>query len=121
MVVTSPHDRREPAAVASLPRFVLEAVLGSYSQILFTRSRAVGVLLLAATFVAPVQGLFGLGAVLLALSVARLFHFSSDSIRAGIFSSPRVQKDPGCLSQSQRGAQRNQIVPLEAIHASTVA
>jgi len=86
VVVTTPHDRREPAAVASLPRIVLEAVLGSYSQILFTRSRAVGVLLLAATFVAPVQGLFGLGAIVLALSVARLFHFSSDSIRAGIFS-----------------------------------
>jgi urea transporter/murein DD-endopeptidase MepM/ murein hydrolase activator NlpD len=86
VVVTAPHDRREPADVASLPRFVLEAVLGSYSQIFFTRSRAVGVLLLAATFVVPVQGLFGLGAVLLALSVARLFHFSSDSIRAGIFS-----------------------------------
>ena len=86
MVVDSPHDRHQPAAAASLPRILVEAVLGSYSQILFTRSRAVGVLLLGATFVAPVQGLFGLGAALLALGVARLFHFSSDSIRAGIFS-----------------------------------
>ncbi len=86
MVVTAPDDRREPDGVPGGPQLLRDALLGSYSQILFTRSRAVGILLLGATFVVPVQGLFGLGAVLVALGAARLFHFSSDSIRAGIFS-----------------------------------
>lgn len=86
MAVTADQVRPELDGVVSAPRFVFDAIAGSYSQILFTRSRAVGILLLAATMVAPVQGLFGLGAVLVALGVARLFHFSADSIRAGVFS-----------------------------------
>jgi len=69
------------SGVASLA----DAALSSYSEILFTRSRAVGVLLLAATLVAPRSGLLGLAAVLLSMAVVRLAGFSSFLAERGMY------------------------------------
>ncbi len=85
MVVLTPPDGETLAAPREGAAFLRDAVLGSYSQILFTRSRVVGILILAATFTAPATGAFGLGAVLLSVAVARGFAFPETSIRAGIF------------------------------------
>ncbi len=85
MVVLTPPDGETLAGPREGAAFLRDAVLGSYSQILFTRSRVVGILILAATFTAPVTGAFGLGAVFLSVFVARGFAFPETSIRAGIF------------------------------------
>lgn len=85
MVVLSPPSGETLAAPREGAAFLRDAVLGSYSQILFTRSRVVGILILAATFTAPVTGAFGLGAVFLSVAVSRGFAFPDASIRAGIF------------------------------------
>ena len=85
MVVSSREDARPEEVRGGRGNFVLDAVLGAYSQVLFSRSRAVGLLLVAATFVAPVPALFGIGSVFLAMVAARLLKFSPDSIRSGLF------------------------------------
>jgi urea transporter/murein DD-endopeptidase MepM/ murein hydrolase activator NlpD len=85
VVVTLPARPGEREPVVSEVRFWTDTILGSYSQILFTRSRPVGLVLIAATFVQPAVGCFGLSAVVLAAVFARLFQFSPDSIRAGLF------------------------------------
>lgn len=64
---------------------VLDAVVHAYAQILFSRSRVVGMLLMAATFVVPRMGSAGLLAVLLATLVARALHFDLISLREGYF------------------------------------
>ncbi len=85
MVVLTPPSGARLAAPREGAAFLRDAVLASYSQILFTRSRVVGILILAATFTAPVTGAFGLGAILLSVVVSRAFAFPEVSIRAGIF------------------------------------
>lgn len=65
--------------------FVVDSVLRGYSQIFFSRSRLVGVLLLIATALSPHLMLAGLAAVIVAVAIARLIHLSPDLIRAGLF------------------------------------
>ena len=69
----------------ALPADALDAFFGSYSQLLFARSRGVGVLLVAATFVTPRLGLVGALSVATAIGLARVLRFSPDLIRSGLF------------------------------------
>lgn len=62
-----------------------DPVLFSYSQVLFGKSRVVGLLLALATFGRPHLGAFGLGAVLLSMVVVRLARFSGDAAAAGLY------------------------------------
>ena len=62
-----------------------DAVLRSYSQVLFCRSHVVGLLLLLATATSPRLLVSGALAVLLATATARLLSLSEDQIRAGLF------------------------------------
>ncbi|MGB5702176.1 MAG: hypothetical protein WBM48_05135, partial [Polyangiales bacterium] len=70
----SPPGLRERALFAG------DALLGSYSQILFGRSRPVGVLLLLATAVDLRMLFAGFAAVLLALGTARVLDLPSELI-----------------------------------------
>jgi urea transporter/murein DD-endopeptidase MepM/ murein hydrolase activator NlpD len=64
---------------------LVDAVLRSYSQIFFSRSRAVGALLLAATFVAPRLGVYGLASVVLANLTARALGFAEEEVTEGLY------------------------------------
>lgn len=64
---------------------LVDAVLASYSQVLFNTSRWVGLLLLAATLVFPASGLLGLLAVLLSMLVVRVAGFSPDLAAKGLY------------------------------------
>ena len=75
----SPLELRERALFAG------NAILGSYSQILFGRSRPVGLLLLLATAVDLHMLLAGLAAVLLALGTARVLDLPSELIESGLY------------------------------------
>jgi urea transporter len=63
----------------------LHATLFSYSQVLFSPHRWVGLLLLAATLVEPRRGALGLAAVLLSHLVVRLARFSPDLAERGLY------------------------------------
>jgi len=84
------HDRHEAHARLEAIRGELaswvDAVLGSYAQILFSGSRRVGAMLLLATTLAGSTALWGLGAVSLAVATARLFRFNRDLTRVGLYS-----------------------------------
>ncbi|MCA9657898.1 MAG: urea transporter [Myxococcales bacterium] len=67
-------------------RFVVDGVLRSYAQILFSGSRGVGLVLLLATFLAPRAGAYGVLAVLAAIASARLFRLSPELTRSGLLS-----------------------------------
>lgn len=67
-------------------RLWLDAISNSYAQILFSRSRLVGLMLMAATALAGWTALWGLGAVLLAVATARVFRFNADLTRIGLHS-----------------------------------
>lgn len=73
----------EPAGAAL--RFVRDAVLRSYAQVFFSRSRVVGALLLGATLTAPELGAAGLAAVLLATGAAWLLGLAPAVLREGLF------------------------------------
>ena len=60
------------------------ALLAPYSQILFSRSPVVGLLVLAATFVVPEVGLVGLLGVALATSTATVLGLDRESVRTGV-------------------------------------
>ncbi len=75
----SPPGLRERALFAG------DALLGSYSQILFGRSRAVGVLLLLATAVDLRMLVAGLASVLLALGTARMLDLPSELVASGLY------------------------------------
>ncbi len=60
------------------------AVLSAYSQVLFSRSPAVGALLLAATFVDPTIGAVGLAGAVLATVTARIAGFDGEAVRSGL-------------------------------------
>ena len=79
--------RADTPEQTELPRwtYVRDAVLRSYSQILFCRSHVVGLLLLLAGTVAPDLALAGLASVLLATGMARLLNLSEDQVRSGLF------------------------------------
>jgi urea transporter len=64
---------------------LLDSVLYSYSQVLFTRNRWVGLILLAATFLKPMLGLMGLAAVLFSFAVVRVVRFSTELARGGVY------------------------------------
>ena len=75
------------ALTARLPepaRHGLDAILASYSQVLFSRSRLVGVLVMAATFVVPSVGLVGLLGVALAAALSLVLGFDRGSVRSGV-------------------------------------
>ncbi len=76
---------RAEAPASGAADAVLDAVLRSYAQIVFARSRWVGALLLTATFVVPRLGLIGLAAVGASLGAAHLARFSPDLNRSGLF------------------------------------
>ena len=63
----------------------LDVVLESYAQVLFSRSRWVGGLLLAATALLPGRAAAGLAAVAVAAAVPRLVGLSPDLTRSGLF------------------------------------
>lgn len=66
-------------------RGLADPVLFSYSQILFTQNRWVGLILLVATFVEPVLGGLGLASVLVSFVVVRLSRFSTEVARRGLY------------------------------------
>lgn len=75
---------RRAAALRALAIPALDAVLASYGQVLFSRRRAVSVLLLAATFVVPQVGLAGLLGVAFAAVASRLLGLDRDAARSGL-------------------------------------
>lgn len=62
-----------------------DAVLRSYAQILFSRSRVVGALVILGTAIVPRVALYGLLATLLAFGVTRVFRLSEDLTATGLF------------------------------------
>ena len=69
---------------AGLATTALDAVLSSYSQVLFSRRRAVGALLLLATFVVPSVGAVGLLGVVLAGGLALALGLDREAVRSGV-------------------------------------
>ena len=63
----------------------VEGVLRSYSQVFYSRSRRVGLVLLLATALAPMVAAHGLLAVLLAHGMARALGFATLDLREGFF------------------------------------
>ncbi len=84
MVVARPSTSTA-AGSTSLMGDMVTTVLAGYSQILLSRSKVVGLLLLASTAVMPRLFLFGLGGVVLALGLSRLMHLSSELSRSGLY------------------------------------
>jgi urea transporter len=64
-------------------RAALEAILNAYAIVFFCRQARLGAALLAATFLAPSFGLFGLAGVLTAFVAARWLGFGDAGIRNG--------------------------------------
>jgi len=63
--------------------FAVDAILNSYAIIFFSRSRRLGLALLAATFLAPRFGAIGLAGLCISLVVAVALGFDRDQIRSG--------------------------------------
>ncbi len=63
-----------------------EAILRAYAQVLFSRGRLSGALLLAATLTAPQVGLSGLIAVAAAIAASRVLRLPEASVRDGLLS-----------------------------------
>jgi len=90
-VVVISHADVAPAAVIvrspTLTAVVVatDSLLFSYSQLLFSQSRLIGVLLMAATFTVPRLGLAGVLSVCTALAVAHTIRLSPDLNRCGLF------------------------------------
>lgn len=83
--VALPGDaEREASPVLALARFFGNGLLRSYAQILLSRSRLVGALLLLATAVSPRLLLFGAGSVLVGLAVARILRLSETLAEDGL-------------------------------------
>ena len=75
---------RPPGRPPGRLRRAAEAVLASYSQVLFARKPVVGVLVLAATFVVPSVGAVGLLGVLLASGLALALGLDREAVRSGV-------------------------------------
>jgi len=82
----------------------VDVLLRSYSQLLFSRSRWVGALMLTATIVQPRMFLAGAGAVLLSAAVARGLQLSPDGIRAGLYGYNALLVALGCAQLLEPGA-----------------
>lgn len=67
------------SAASALP----STVLLTYAQLLFSRSRTVGALLLVATMASPTRGLVGLGAVGVSIGTASALRLPPEQVRAG--------------------------------------
>lgn len=91
------HDR------LARPRAWLDGVVRSYSQVLFTDSRLVGVLLMLATALEPALLLHGLLAALLAMLTTTSLKLSQDVERAGLFSYNALLVGLGCGALLQPG------------------
>ena len=63
----------------------LQAVMAGYSQVLFSPSPIVGLLVLGATLVHPVAGLYGLLGTVLAYLAGRLGRLPADPLESGVF------------------------------------
>ncbi len=63
----------------------IEAVLRAYANLLFSRSRGVGLLLLATTALDPATGAFGILALMVAFASARLMQLESGAVAAGAY------------------------------------
>jgi urea transporter len=63
--------------------FAIDAVLNSYAIIFFSRSRGLGLVLLAATFLAPQFGAIGLIGLCISLAAALVLGFDREQIRSG--------------------------------------
>jgi urea transporter len=81
----------------------VDVLLMSYSQLLFSRSRWVGALMLAATLVQPRLFLAGAGAVLLAGLVARSLGLAPELIRSGLFGYNALLVALGCAALLEPG------------------
>lgn len=73
------------ASTSAYAQTFLVAFLRSYSQVLFSRSRAVGAVLLLATMVEPVLGLGGLSCVLMALIWSSMLGLSREAFSSGLY------------------------------------
>lgn len=82
-----------PEGAAILAR---DTILRSYAQILFSRSRIVGGLLIVGTFLVPRAGLYGLVAVVGAFLVTRVFGLSDSLTRTGLFGYNALLVGLGC-------------------------
>lgn len=60
-----------------------ESIFNAYSLIYFCRNPRLGAILLAATFLSPTSGLFGLAGTMTAFAVAKIFNFPAARIRSG--------------------------------------
>lgn len=65
--------------------WLVDAVLKSYAQLFFSESRLAGAVLLGTTWLRPWAGALGLAAVLLALSVVGVAHFSVERAGRGLY------------------------------------
>ena len=77
---TSRRGTRIPAPILQ----GVDAILASYSQVLFSRSKVVGLILMVASFVVPSVGLVGLLGVALASSVAVVVGLDREAVRTGV-------------------------------------
>ena len=86
-MAVSPADELGGAERPSWPWLTLasDAILRTYAQILFSRSRRVGALLLLATALAPRVAVYGLAAVTLAFLVTRVFRLGDELTAEGSF------------------------------------
>ncbi len=84
MSATATHAGARPGRLREHTAFVVDAILCAYAQILFSRSRAVGLVLLIGTCAAPRAALYGVAAALGAVATARLFRLSPELIRSGL-------------------------------------
>lgn len=82
VLVSAPAPRRSPWREQA--RFALEALLHSYSQVLFARSLPIGAILLVASFVVPSVGIVGLAGVVLSASLAMLLQLNREAVRTGV-------------------------------------
>ncbi|MFT7522001.1 MAG: urea transporter, partial [Kiritimatiellia bacterium] len=64
--------------------FTLDAVLHAYSQVIFARSRWIGLLLFLASFIVPEVGLVGLMGVLISGGLAMLLQLDREAVRSGV-------------------------------------
>lgn len=82
----------------NLLRFVGDALLASYAHILFSRSRAVGALLMCATLASPRLFVAGVCGVLGSLVIARAMQLSDELVRSGAFSYNALLVALGCAA-----------------------
>lgn len=84
-------------------RNIIKAVLLSYAQIFFTQNVWTGFALLLLTFIAPLQGLAGLAASVIAIAAGRLFHFNRHYLHTGLYTFNAVLTGIGASALYQPG------------------